>query len=209
MFTIDAKTREAGKGTREEGVIPAVFYGGKLPSTPISINLKEFKKIWKEAGESSAIKLVVDGEKIDALIHDVQLDPVAGSAVHVDFLVIDINKPIQVALPIEFTGEAQAVKSGVGVLVKVMLEIEVEALPRNLPHALEVDISNLENVNDQITVNDIKFPEGVKPMAGEEEVVVLIGALEEEKEEEAAQIDLSSIEVEKKGKKEEEEGAEA
>ncbi len=177
MFTMDAKTREAGKGTFEEGVIPAVFYGSKKPSTPISINLKEFKKIWKEAGESSAIKLNVDTDKINALIHDVQVNPVTGNPIHVDFLVIDMNKPIQVALAIEFVGESQAIKSGSGVLVKVLHEIEIEALPKDLPHGLEVDISSLENVGDQILVGDLKLPSGVTAITGAEEAIVLIGAM--------------------------------
>lgn len=206
MFTIKAKKRNDKDSLaylRKQGETPAVFYGLDKNTTPISIPSKEFQKIWKEAGESTTINLETEGGTINTLIHDVAIDPLTGYPLHADFLVIDINKKITVSIPLEFEGIAPAVKEGIGTLVKVMHEIEIEALPKDLPHAIIVDISNLVDLDSQITVADLKLSSGVTAVAEAEEVVAAISVMKEEKEEETAPIDLSAIEVEKKGKKEE------
>ena len=188
---------------RKNGRVPAVVYGASVENTPISVPSSDFVKVFKEAGESSAIMLDVGGKKIDVLIHEVQADPIRGFPVHVDFLAIDVNKAIEVAVPLEFEGVSAAVKGGLGSLVKVLHEVEIMALPKELPHSLHVDISKLATLEDQIHVADIMLPVGVVMMTGADEVVALVAAAKEEKEE-AAPADLSAIEVEKKGKKEEE-----
>lgn len=208
MLAIKAKSRSAGKKLdelRESGEMPAVFYGAGKPSTPISVNLIDFKKIWKEAGESSAVKVSTETGDVDALIHEVQTDPVTDEPRHADFLVIDMNKKIQVNVPLEFVGVSGAVKNGIGNMVKVLHEVEIEALPKDLPHSISVDITALENVKDQITVEQIKLPAGVTMITDPKEIVVAVTEQREEKEEEPAP-DLSQIEVEKKGKQEEEGG---
>ncbi len=212
MFTLDATKRDTKESLgflRKEGKMPAVFYGLGNKSTAITLSESEFKKVWKKAGESSAITLSTPEGKLDTLIHDVQIDPVSGTPMHVDFLVIDTKKAIQVAVQLEFVGEAPAVKNGTGTLVKVMHELEVEGLPKDLPHTITVDVSSLENTDSQILVKDLVLPAGVATMADGEEVVVAIAVQQEEKEEEAAPVDLNAIEVEKKGKKEEEGESEA
>ena len=205
MFTIKAKNRTANAKLdvlRKNGEVPAVFYGAGKETTPISISNIEFKKVWRDAGESSAIKVVTETESVDALIHEVQTDPITDEPVHVDFLAIDMAKKIRVNVPLVFTGVSGAVKNGIGNLVKVLHEVEIEALPADLPHDLSVDISTLENIDSQILVSNIKLPKGVFMITGGEEVVASIVAQVEEKEE-VAPVDLSAIEVEKKGKKEE------
>jgi large subunit ribosomal protein L25 len=208
MFVIKASPRDSAEKLatlRKDGRIPAVFYGAGQESTPVSIGRVEFKKVWREAGESSAIKVSVPSGDVDVLIHEVQTDPVSDEPIHVDFLAIDMKKKITVAVPLEFEGISGAVKSGLGNLVKVLHEIEVEALPKDLPHNLVVDISKLATLEDSITVSDIKLPVGVVAVTSGDDVVASIVAQVEEKEEEAP-VDLSAIEVEKKGKKEEEGG---
>jgi len=214
MFAIKAKKREAGiklDVLRKGGEIPAVFYGAGKDTTSISVSMAEFKKIWRDAGESSAVKVSLGTTNIDSLIHEVQVDPVTGEPIHADFLAIDMKKKIKVNVPLVFEGISNAVKSGIGNLVKVLYEVEVEALPADLPHNLVVDISKLETLQDQIFISDIKLPAGVVVIDSPTEVVASIVEQVEEKEEVAAPVDLSAIEVEKKGKKEEEgaEGAEA
>ncbi|MGI9118312.1 MAG: 50S ribosomal protein L25 [Minisyncoccia bacterium] len=188
---------------RNNGMVPAVVYGAGIENTSVSVPAADFKKVFAHAGESEVVTLDIDGKKHSVLIHDVQRDPIRGHAIHIDFLSIDMNKTITVMVPVEFEGVSSAVKSGSGVLVKVMHEIEVEALPKDLPHALHISIESLENVDDQIQVKDIKAPSGVTILADAEEVVALVSALKEETEE-SAPIDIANIEVEKKGKKEEE-----
>ena len=190
---------------RKTGEIPAVFYGAGKSSTSVSVPIVEFKKAWKGAGESSTIKLSVDGKDVDVLIHEVQVHPVTEVPIHVDFLVIDMDKKIKVKVPLEFTGISNAVKNGLGNLVKVLHEVEIEALPKDLPHNLEVDLSKLETVENQIFVSDIKLPAGVVVITNEHDVVASIVLQVEEKEEVVAPpVDSSAIEVENKGKKEEE-----
>lgn len=210
MFAIKAKNRDLKdnlEALRKAGEVPAVFYGMGNATTPITISKIEFKKVWHKAGESSAVELTVDGKKVDVLIHEVQTHPVNDEPIHVDFLAIDMNKKIKVNIPIEFVGVSPAVKSGTGNLVKVMHEVEVEALPKDLPKNLTVDISSLIDTTSQLTIADIKLPAGVTIMAEISEVVASIIEQKEEVEEAVVPVDLSAIEVEKKGKKEEE-GAE-
>ncbi|MFA6300978.1 MAG: 50S ribosomal protein L25 [Candidatus Paceibacterota bacterium] len=211
MFSIKAKNRDVGTkldALRKGGEIPAVFYGAGKTSTPIAISTIEFKKVWRDAGESSAVKISTEeGKNIDVLIHEVQVDPVTDEPMHVDFLAIDMKKKIKVNVPLVFEGISNAVKSGIGNLVKVLHEVEIEALPNDLPHDLVVDLSKLETLDSQIFVSDIKLPAGVVIIDAPTEVVASIVEQVEEKEE-VVPVDLSAIEVEKKGKKDEE-GTEA
>lgn len=187
---------------RSNGMVPAVVYGAHVENTILSVPSVDFIKVLRVAGESSTIQLAIDGINVDVLIHDVQLDPLKGFPLHVDFLAVDMNKPVQVAIPLEFTGVAPAEKAGLGVLVKVLHEVEVSALPKDLPHAISVDLASLATLEDQIHVSNIVLPKGVEMITDSEEVVALVAAAKEEVE--SAPVDLSSIEVEKKGKKEEE-----
>lgn len=209
-----SKTDKLGD-IRNNGMIPAVVYGVRVENTMISVSSVDFEKVLKVAGESSTILLEIKGDeskkepaqKVDVLIHDMQLDPIRGFATHIDFLAIDMNKPVEVTIPVEFVGIAPAEKEGLGVLVKVIHEVEVEALPKNLPHNVVVDLSVLVALNDQIHIKDIVLPSEVKMITDGEEVVALIAPIKEEVIDETP-VDLSAIEVEKKGKKEEEAPAE-
>jgi large subunit ribosomal protein L25 len=204
MLTINASKREiVGKATARIGgdEMPAVFYGRKEKSTPVTILKSEFKKIYKDAGESTVISLKVDGKGMDVLIHEVDVDPIKHEPRHVDFYVLEKGKKIEVNVPVNFIGVAPAMKLG-GIVVKVLHEIEIEADPTNLPHEIDVDLSALENLDSQILVKDVKLPNGVIAKGNLEEVVAAISVATEEKEVPAS-VDISAIEVEKKGKKEE------
>ena len=205
MFIIKADKRDKDvklSFLRKSGKIPAVFYGAGETTTSVTLSNIEFKKIWRDAGESSAIKNSTANGDVVALIHEVQVDPVTDEPIHVDFLAIDMKKKIRIKAPLVFEGIAGAVKSGIGNLVKVLHEIEIEALPKDLPHNLTVDISSLKSLENNILVSDIKLPDGVVAVTSGAEVVASIIAQVEEKEV-TASVDLSAIEVEKKGKKEE------
>ena len=212
MFKLKVEKRDLKESLdtlRKSGKMPAVFYGPKDPSTPIKIVAVDFKKAWKTAGESTVVSLEGTGIDADVLIHDVDLDPVTDAPIHADFYAIEKGKKIAVDVPLEFVGVSSAVKDLGAVLIKVLHDVEIEALPKDLPHKLEVDISTLVNFDSVITAKEIKLPEGVTLKVKPEEV---IASVYEPKEEvvEAAPVDLSAIEVEKKGKVETEgEGAEA
>ncbi len=189
---------------RIKGMIPAVVYGARVENTSISVPSVSFEKTLKAAGESSTIVLELEGKKIDVLIHDVQVDPIKGHPIHIDFLAVDMNKPVEVQVPLEFTGVSQAEKDGLGSLMKVLHEVEIKALPKDLPHSIIVDISSLVTLSDQIHVRDLVVAKEITIITDGDEVVALVAPAKAEKVEEEAPVDLSSIEVEKKGKKEEE-----
>lgn len=205
MQTLTATKRSKAdklESVRSNGMIPAVIYGAHVENTSISVSSIDFIKAFKEAGESSTIVLDLASKKIDVLIHEVQVDPVRGFPIHVDFLAVDMNKAVEVQIPLEFIGVSPAEKAGLGSLMKVLHEVEITALPKDLPHSIKVDISVLLTLQDQIHVKDIVAPTGVTILTESTEVVALVAPAKAEKEEEAAPVDLSAIEVEKKGKKE-------
>lgn len=207
MLTLDTKKREKNGNLlalRESGMVPAVFYGPGTETTSISVPLKEFRKVLEEAGESTVVTLKTEAGDMDALIHAVDKHPVSEVPLHADFYIFDKTKTVEVAVPIEFVGVSPAVKDKGAVFIKTLHELNIEALPMNLPHEIAVDISGLVEYDDVIHAKDIKLPEGVTLVEDPEEVVASVSEAKEEEEEEVAPVDLSSIEVEKKGKKEEE-----
>lgn len=189
---------------RADGLVPAVVYGKKQETKSIVINAKDLTKALHQAGESSVVTLKTPSGDINTLIHAYDLDPVKNVLTHADFLAIDMNKEVEVALVIEFTGEAPAEKQGLGVLTKALHEIEIKALPKDLPHNIEVDISSLTELGSQIHAKDLKMPKGVTMLTNADEVVAVISSIKEEVEE-TAPVDLSTIEIsEERGKKAEE-----
>jgi large subunit ribosomal protein L25 len=194
---------------RQKGLSPAVFYGPKEETTPVTMSLIDFKKVWKKAGESSVIILKEGSNEHESLIHDIDVHPLSGEPRHADFYVIEKGKKVSVHVPLIYVGVSPAVKDKGGILVKVHREIEIEAAPRDLPHELTIDISKLIEFSDVIHAKDIVLPKGVDLKINPEEVVTSISEPREEKEEAPTAIDMSAIEVETKGKevKEGEEGA--
>jgi large subunit ribosomal protein L25 len=208
-FTLEATPRtETGKkvqNLRTEGKLPAVVYGPKHAPTALTLSKLDFDKVFKEAGESSVITITGLEKPTDVLIHDVAFDPRKGGIVHVDFYAIEKGKKITVDVPLHFTGEAPALKLG-GTLTKVLHEVEVEADPTKLPKEIRVDVSTLVDFESRILVRDLAVPAGVTITDNADDVVALVQHVAEEKEE-APLVDMSAIEVEKKGKTETEEAA--
>jgi large subunit ribosomal protein L25 len=195
---------------REKGAMPAVIYGPKQEPVSITVDRRDFEKVFKKAGESTVVTITVDGQTIPTLIHDVDHDPVTSAVRHADFYAIVKGQKVEVEVPLVFAGESAAVKAGAN-LVKTLHEIEVEADPMNLPHELTVDISLLTAIGDQVTAGQIKLPAGVVLVTDAEEIVAIAAAANEEVlDEPVAAVDMSAIETSvEKGKKEEEGEAEA
>ncbi|MEK7200955.1 MAG: 50S ribosomal protein L25 [Patescibacteria group bacterium] len=206
-LTLKAEKRtKIGKleSIRKEGFMPAIYYGHKKESTPIQIKKTEFLKAWKNAGESTVIKLDTPTGELEALIHAVDINPITSEPRHADFYIFEKGHKVEVAVPLEFIGISPAVKDLGGVLMKILHEIKVKAEPSNLPHQIEVDISSIVELEGQILAKDISLPKGVELMEHAEEVVVTVATPKAEKVEEEKPVDLTQIEVEKKGKQEEE-----
>ena len=208
MLQLNAEKRDVFgkklKNFRKQEKLPAVLYGKGKKTASIFVDSKEFKKIWKKTGESTLIKIKNPESNVveDVLIQEVALDPLKNEPLHADFYIVEMDKPITAKVNLVFEGVSPAEKELGGILVKVRHDVDVEALPKNLPHELKVDVSKLANLGDQITIKDIDLPAGVKILAGENDVVVLIETPKEEIVEEKP-ITIEEVEVEKKGKKEE------
>lgn len=203
MQTLEVKRRGATdsiNALKKLGRIPAVFYGPKEKSTSVSISIAEFRKVWKAAGESAVITLKDGTHDHESLIHDFDAHPVTGAPRHVDFYVIEKGKKIQVSIPLVFEGVSAAIKDKAGILVKVHRDIKIEAAPKDLPHEIKVDISALVELTSTIHARDLKLPAGVTLEVPGDEIIASVAVAKEEVEEAPAVVDLSSIEVAKKGK---------
>ena len=204
-MTYTLNVKEVNANTDMNNSIKAVVYGPAYPSTSIVINQKDFTKLYKEAGESSVVTLAGLKADQDVLIHDIQIDVRNGNIIHVDFYALKKGQKVTVNVPLVFVGVAEAVKAHGADIVKNMFEIEIEAEAKDLPHEIEVDLSSLKEIDDNITVSDVKAPVGVKVLSNEDDVIVTASRHEEEKEDAATDIDMSAIEVsDAKGKKEQE-----
>ncbi len=208
MITLAISPREAAGSTaaakvRAEGRVPAVIYSAKHEATPISISLSEIEAVLRHGGETSIIELVGLEKPVQALIHDLERNPVTNAPFHVDFYAVEKGAKVTMNLPLTFVGDSEAVRLGAH-LVKVMHEIEIEAAPDKLPHEIEVDISALAAIGDQIRVSDLKAPAGVAFLTDGDEAVALAQTPAGE-ETESPVLDMSAIEVEKKGKTDSEE----
>jgi large subunit ribosomal protein L25 len=179
-LTVKARGTEALEDVRGAGLVPAVFYGAKEKPQSISIDAKVFEKLFKEAGETTVITLQGVGEDKDTLIHDVQVHPVTGKAIHADFYVLEKGKKVRLNIPLTF-GSAPAEKAG-HILVKALHEIEIEVAPQDIPHEIAVDLTSLNNVGDHVLASDIKLPASAELITGPEEIVASVTAFEEEKE---------------------------
>jgi large subunit ribosomal protein L25 len=207
MINLDAQLRDKAVSLdtlKKEAKMPAVFYGKKTESTPITLLKKDFLAVWKAAGESGVVTIKTPKGTVDTLIQDVDLDPVTDIPRHADFYVFEKGKKIEVSVPLEFVGVSPAVKDLGGLLVKALHDLKISADPQHIPHSIDVDISSLVDFSSQILAKAVKLPAGVDLVENPEEVVAAASAPREELVEESAPIDLSAIEVEKKGKKEEE-----
>lgn len=204
MITLSAKIRE--KKSQAVGEIPAVVYGSDVKNLSLAVDAKEFRKVFKQAGESSLVDLVVDGKKHSVLVHEIQREPVSGDVIHIDFYQPNLKKEVEVAVPLVFVGIAPAEKDLGGTFVKNISEIEVKALPQDLPHEIQVDISLLNTFEDRILVKDLKLPEKVTVAKNLEEIVASVLAPQNIEAELAEEIkeDVEGVEKVEKEKKEEE-----
>jgi len=212
MLTLTAKIRKIlGKKVRilrKGGVFPAVLYGSKTKSVSLEVDLKEFEKIYHEAGESSLLSLEVDGKKHPVLIHQVERDPVTSKTIHVDFYQPSLEKEIVAKVPLVFEGIAPAVKDFGGTFIKNISELEVKALPQNLPHEIKINIQKLKTFEDNILVKDLEVPQGAKILRKPEDIIAFVAHPEKVEEELVKPIEENVEDVKKVEAKKTEEAEE-
>jgi large subunit ribosomal protein L25 len=178
---------------RKNGQTPATIYGKAMKSESVSLATDAFAKVYKEAGESGLIELTVGKTIHPVLVNVVQINPVTRDFLHIEFHKVDLKEKVQAKIPVTFTGSSPAVEEKVGVLLTLLDEIEVEALPTDLPESIEVDVSVLAAIDDEILAGTIKFHPNVTMVTPPESAIVRVAALishaaqEEAAAEEAAQ----------------------
>lgn len=177
-YNLEASKREvSGKKVsqlRAVGQMPAVLYGFGTDNTQVSVDAKAFKKIYREAGSNGLVKLKLGDATVQVLIHDVQTHPVTGDILHADLYAVNLKEEVETEVPLSFIGTAPAVKDLAGNFVSNRHEVEVRALPAEIPSEIEVDISVLATFEDSIRAKDLKIPTGVELLTDPEETIAFV-----------------------------------
>ncbi|MFH1822914.1 MAG: 50S ribosomal protein L25, partial [Patescibacteria group bacterium] len=190
---------------RTEGFLPAVIYGSGAINKKLKIIKNDFAKVYNLAGESHLIDLAINDEApVKVIIKEIQKDNIKDDIIHVDFYKVNMVKKITTEIPLNFIGEAKAVKDLGAILVKNFDSVEVECLPGDLVDKIDVDISNLNNFDEAIKLKDLVLPKGIELVSETNEIVVNV--MEQREEVEEATTDESTVAEVADGKKEEEKG---
>lgn len=208
--TVEGK---ATKKLRLANSIPAVIYGHGLTNQSLTVNTIDFQKIYRTAGSSSLVDLVVDGgSPVKVLIQAVQQHPTKTAPVHVDFYQVRMTEKLETDIELNFVGESTAVKESGGILIRTLDKVKVECLPGDLVPAIDVDLTALKTFEDRIHVKDIVAPKGITILDGGDEVVASVTPPRSEEElaslSEKVEVDVAAVEkVETKKKEDDEETA--
>ena len=154
-----------------------MVYGKNIKSVSIAVPADTFAKTYSEAGETGLIELSIDGSVRPVLVHHVQKDPVTWAILHIEFHQVDLKEKVHADVPLELTGESPAVTEKRGVLLTILDEVEVEALPTDLVDKIEVDVSGLMEVNQEVKIGDLNIPAGLTVLSDATLTVVKIGSL--------------------------------
>lgn len=212
---ITVEKRETNKRslaqTRSHGLVPGVLYGGPDRSAvAVATKSSAFDKLYATAGTSTLVDCAFAGAaSVKVLIQDVQYDPVSGSVLHVDFRQINMTETMRLTVPLEFIGDAPAVRELGGTLVHAVNEVEIECLPTDLVTNITVDVGILATFNDQLTVKDITVPKGITILNNPDDAIAHVEAPRSEEElaalNQAVEGDVTKVEVLSEKKKDEEE----
>lgn len=179
-ITLNAKKREIlgkkVKKLRKDGQLPVSVFGKEIKSAALSVATTDFLKVYNKAGETGLVELKFDGGSHHTLISNVQIHPVTRQVLHVEFHAVKLTEKIKANVPVELVGESPAVQNNVGILLQTINEVEVEALPTDLPEKLEVDVTKLAEIDQQVTVGELSAPKGVEILTEKEGIVVKVAS---------------------------------
>ena len=160
-LTLDAREAQgkANKRLRREGIVPGVVYGKGHESVPVQVDAKTFETLYRAAGKTSVVKFRLPGASraTSGFIKSVQRHPLSGGAVHVDYLLVNLKQEMEVDVPLQLVGDAPAVIELGGTLLHNLSTLRVKALPTDIPHQIEVDVSTLASFDLAIHVRDLNF----------------------------------------------------
>lgn len=173
------------KNLRSEGKIPAVMYGHEFKDTPIVLDAHSTTMAMKNVSESTILIINLDGKEHSVLVRDRQIDFIKGNILHLDFQVVSLTEKLRTNVHIELIGESPALEEFNAMIVNGITDIEVEALPQDLPEGITVDISVLDEVGKAIYVKDLPAIDKVEVLTDPEELIAIVSAVKEEVIEEA------------------------
>jgi len=198
---------------RLEGKVPAVIYGGKLKSLPISLDKRDTTNTLNKVSGSTILTIDIEGEEYAALVREIQQDYIKGDLLHVDFLAVSLKEKLRTNVSISLVGDAPVLEEYSALIVSGLDQIEVECFPQDLPEVIEVDVSILEELGAAIYLKDIPTIENVEFLSDPEELIAVASAIKEEIEEVIEEEELleeveegAEPEVIEHGKMEDEEG---
>ncbi len=180
QIELSAATRDIlGKKVRflrRQGLTPANLYGRNVKSTALQVDTTQLKHTLAKAGKSSLVALKVDSAKRPkmVIIRDIQREPLTGGLLHVDLYQVKMEERIKIEVSLLFVGEASAIRDRGGILVQNMTSVEVECLPANMPHNIEVDLSVLKELDQAVHVKDLSVDEGVTILTDPEQSIIQI-----------------------------------
>jgi large subunit ribosomal protein L25 len=195
------------KGLRRQGIIPGVIYGRGIEPVAIQFAARDVEKSISQAGTSTTLQVHVEGiaDPYLAIFRDVQYDAIKHNVIHLDLQALDVTRTVRVPISINLVGESFAVTDLGGVLLQLLNEVEVEALPTALVPSIEVDISGMTEIGQSISVADMQIPEGITVLSSPTDAVVQVTYMAEEEEEELPVDELEAGDVEVIGEAREEE----
>lgn len=192
---------KSAQSLRVAGYLPAVIYGREFNPVNLKVDYKGFAEAYKQAGSSTMIDLRVNDESYPAIIQEVSVSPISGDYLHADFYKVRLDQKITAHIPLNFVGESPAIRDLNGILNRTVSEVEVYALPQDLPPHIDVDISVLTELGQSILIKDLKIPSNIDLRAGSDEIVATAVRPEEEVEK-VAEISVEDVEIISKEKEE-------
>lgn len=175
-LTLEGERREAlgrhVKALRREGITPANLYGRGAESISFQAEARALDKLVTDGGRGSLVELTIDGEKHQTLLRGLQRHPVTRAILHADFYIVEMNRPVQTTVPVHLVGDAPAARLPGAVITHLTHEVTIECLPANIPAAVELDVTVLEELEMSLHVSDITAPEGVEILTDSETIIV-------------------------------------
>lgn len=168
------------KKLRKEGMLPANIYGTDFKSTSISVLYKDFKNVYKIVHETGIVYLQLDKKDIPSMVKHIQRHPIDSTVLHVDFRKIDLAKKVETEVPVKVVGSSEAVVQKNGILLTQSTHLTVEALPQDIPTSIDVDISTLKELGQDIKVRDLAKSKSYTITTDPEKVIVSVTAHKEE-----------------------------
>jgi large subunit ribosomal protein L25 len=170
---------------RRQGIVPANIYGHGIESTPINVDTRSLKHLLAHTGKTDLISLKLDNSKesVRVLMREIQRNPLTDEPLHVDFYQVSMTEKIKTEVPLVFIGEAPVLKKiKNSTLLHLVDSLDIEALPDDLPHSFEVDVSNLEELDHSIHIKDIPLGPGITLFSDPEQMVVKVAEARKEVE---------------------------